>query len=177
VIFRNCDQQRGSVTGIAEQLRGRGFHVLTYDYRGGLAPGKNWSETRQSDMVDLHAWLVRQPGVDSTRLVAIGGSCGVQAALTFAQQFGQNVRAVVLMSGPAQPNQLAFLRSAAEGPAVFGLASLPEGAPHYIEEIVAASKHKATRTVIIEKAAHGTFILEDTPIARMVLDWLDQLIR
>lgn len=41
VLFRNCDQNRGSMQGFARQLAERGAHVVVYDYRGGAAAGRS----------------------------------------------------------------------------------------------------------------------------------------
>ena len=49
VLFRNCDQGRASMDAFARKLAARGAHVVAYDYRGGEAAGRSWSETRNGD--------------------------------------------------------------------------------------------------------------------------------
>jgi dienelactone hydrolase len=171
VIFRNCDETRGSVAAFATALQARGVSVVTYEYRTGDAPGKTYRETRLSDMEDVHDWLVRQAGVQSTRLAAIGGSCGVLAALDFARRYAPDVRAAVVMSGGGDEQQRAFVRSAAHL-AVFGIGSRPEGAPELIDAITNASSNPATRRVMLEERRHGTFMLDDAATRDSVIAWL-----
>lgn len=177
VIFRNCDAPLSSVRGIAERLRSAGFHALAYDYRRGLAAGKSWRETREADLEDVHAWLIAQPGIDTTRLVSIGGSCGAELALAFAQRFAPHVRGVVVMSGPSRPDQHAFIGSASAWLAVLGIVSIPEGAPTNIDDPVNASTHPATAKITLRHRAHGTFMLDDRATADSVISCLLQRIR
>src|SRR5262245_6868903 len=82
VLFRNCDEERGSLDGFAAHLAERGIHVVTYDYRSkNPGSGAQWFENRIDDMRAVHDWLVKQESVDKTRLVTAGGSCGVSMAL------------------------------------------------------------------------------------------------
>ncbi len=68
MLFRNCDQRRASMGAFARKLAARGAHVIVYDYRGGEAAGRSWSDTRLGDAERVHEWLASQSGVDRTRL-------------------------------------------------------------------------------------------------------------
>src|SRR5690349_179636 len=111
VIFKNCDQPRSSVDRLARKLATRGLHVVAYDYREGSPPaGKTWRVWRIDDADDALRWLFAQPRVDTTRVVALGGSCGSQVALDVAaRRSRQMTGVVVLSSGPPDSATKAFL--------------------------------------------------------------------
>jgi dienelactone hydrolase len=122
-------------------------------------------------MEDVHDWLARQPGVTSTRLAAIGGSCGVQAALTFARRYAPDLRAAIVTSGGADEDLHGFVRTASHL-AILGIGSRPEGAPELIDDITRVSPHPATRRLMLEERRHGTFILDDPTMRATALAWL-----
>jgi len=175
VLFRNCDQRRASMDGFARKLAARGAHVVVYDYRGGEAAGRSWSETRSGDANRVYDWLASQPGVDRTRLGVVGGSCGVALALDFASSHAEQVKGIVLLSGPSDSTQRAFIaRSSSIG--VLGAASVEEGAAvGYIQPVVRASSNKASRMVVLHGAGHGTEIFKGSAsFEATALDWLDR---
>jgi dienelactone hydrolase len=171
VIFRNCDQNRSSVADFAAALQARGVSVITYEYRSGLAAGKSYRETRVSDSEDVHDWLIRRQGVDAHRLAALGGSCGVLAAMDFARRFSPDVRAAVIMSGGGDQSQQTFVRDASHL-AIFGIGSRPEGAPELIDSLTSASSNPATRRIMLEERAHGTLMLDLPATRKSVIDGL-----
>lgn len=171
VLFRNCDQTRESVAGFAAALQARGVSVISYEYRNGQAPGMSYRETRVSDAQSVREWLVRQPGIDAHRLAALGGSCGVLAALDFARSASPDVRAAVVMSGGGDDGQRKFIQSAPHL-AIFGIGSRPEGAPEYIDLITSASSNPATRRIMLEERVHGTFMLDQPATRESVIAWL-----
>lgn len=173
VIFRNCDRDRTSLDTFAQQLVALGIHTVTYDYRAAEAPGLGWRETRLRDAEAVASWLVKQPGVDSTRLIAIGGSCGVALALDFAQHHIPTPRGLILLSGPSDPAQRTFV-ARTPGMAIFGGASQAEGAavPN-IDSVVRASANTASRLLTPANGGHGTEMLTFTPDFRVaVLAWI-----
>jgi len=173
VLFRNCDQTRAGMDGFARKLAGRGAHVVVYDYRGGAAPGRSWRDTRSGDADRVESWLSSQPRVDRTRLAAVGGSCGVMLALDFAAAHAQHVRGIVILSGPSDSTQHAFI-ARTPGIAVLGAASVEEGAAvGYIEPVVKASTNPTSRMVVLRGAGHGTDIFKGSaPFETTALDWL-----
>jgi dienelactone hydrolase len=173
VFFRNCDLGRASMDGFARALAGRGAHVIVYDYRGAQAAGRSWRDTRNGDADRIHRWLIAQRGVDSTRLAAVGGSCGVSLAIDFAARHATHVKGIVILSGPSDSTQRAFVaRTPSLG--VLGAASVEEGAAvGYIEPVVKASPNKVSRMVVLHGAGHGTEILKGSAeFAATALDWL-----
>jgi dienelactone hydrolase len=173
VLFRNCDQRRMSMDGFARKLAARGVHVVVYDYRGGQASGRSWTETRSGDAGRVHEWLASQSGVDRTRLGAVGGSCGVALALDFAASHAGQVKGIVILSGPSDSAQRAFV-ARTPGIAVLGAASVEEGAAvGYIQPVVEASTNKASRMVVLHGAGHGTGIFQGSAsFEATALDWL-----
>jgi dienelactone hydrolase len=175
VLFRNCDQKRASMDGFARKLAERGAHVIVYDYRSGLAEGRSWRDTRNGDADRVHAWLASKPGVDRTRLAAVGGSCGVALTVDFAVNHADQVKGIIILSGPSDSAQRAFIaRTPRIG--VLGAASVEEGpaAVANIEPVVKASANKASRMVVLQGAGHGTEILKGSAaFEKTALDWLD----
>ncbi|MBW8769416.1 MAG: alpha/beta hydrolase fold domain-containing protein [Gemmatimonadetes bacterium] len=175
VLFRNCDQGRASMNGFAGKLAARGAHVIVYDYRVAEAAGRSWRETRSGDADRVYDWLASQPGVDRTRLGVVGGSCGVALALDFAAHHAEQVRGIVILSGPSDAAQRAFIaRTPSIG--VLGAASVEEGAAvGYVQPVVAASTNRASRMVVLRGAGHGTEIFKgSTSFEATTLDWLDE---
>ena len=173
VLFRNCDQRRMSMDGFARKLAARGAHVIVYDYRGGEAAGRSWSDTRIGDADRVHAWLLAQSGVDRTRLAVAGGSCGVALALDFAARHAEQVKGIVILSGPSDSTQRAFI-ARTPGIGVLGAASVEEGAAvGYIQPVVEASRNRASRMVVLHGAGHGTEIFKGSAsFEATALDWL-----
>jgi dienelactone hydrolase len=171
VLFRNCDERRASMDGFARKLAARGAHVTVYDYRGGEAAGRSWRDTRSADADRVGAWLASQPGVDKTRLAAVGGSCGVGLTLDFAMTHAAQMKGIVILSGPSDSAHRAFItRSPKIG--VLGASSVAEGAGGYIEPVVKASPNKASR-MVVTPTGHGTEILKvNATFETTALDWL-----
>lgn len=173
LLFRNCDQRRASMDAFARKLASRGAHVIVHDYRAGQVAGRSWQDTRSGDADRVLGWLSSQTGVDHARLGAVGGSCGVTLALDFAAGHARQVRGIVILSGPSDSAQRAFIaRSPHIG--VLGAASVEEGAAvGYIEPVVKASANKASRMVVLHGAGHGTEILKGSAsFEATALDWL-----
>jgi dienelactone hydrolase len=173
MLFRNCDQGRASVDAFARKLAARGAHVIVYDYRDGEAAGRSWKDTRSADADRVHAWLTSQPGVDRAHLGVVGGSCGVALALDFAALHADQVKGIVILSGPSDSTQRTFItRTPSIG--VLGAASVEEGAAvGYIEPVVRASTNSASRMVVLHGAGHGTEIFKGSAtFEATALDWL-----
>lgn len=170
VIFRNCDQGRAGVDEFARALSARGVHVVAHDYRSGLAAGRDWRTTRGGDADRVHDWLVAQPNVDRSRLVVIGGSCGVSLALDFATTHATTVRGLVILSGPSDSLHRVHV-ARTPSLAVLGAASVEEGAAAgYIEPVVKASPNPASRMEVL----HGADIFKGSATFRQsALTWIE----
>ena len=172
IVFRNCDQRRGSVDAFALKLRDAGAHVIVYDYRSGLTPGKDWLETRLEDAGAIHDWLVRQPGVDSLRMATIGGSCGAQLALQFAMIAAPRVKAAIILSGPSSDDAKAFVARAPHL-AVLAVASAGENSEQNVKPVADSSRNPHSRLVVLPGRSHGTnMLVEPTGLDATALAWL-----
>lgn len=177
IIFRNCDRDRTSLDAFAARLSEKGIHTLTWDYRGGLASGLSWGQTRVRDAEAAATWLLRQPGVDAQKLVAIGGSCGVGLALDFISQHSPTPLGVVVLSGPSDPDERAFLSKNPQV-AVFGGASQAEGAAvPYIDSIVRSSSNPANQFLTPADGGHGTEMLKRQEFESVVMQWIEARFR
>jgi len=173
LLFRNCDQGRASMDGFARKLAARGAHVTVHDYRNVSAAGRSWRATRSGDADRVLAWLVSHPGVDDSRVAALGGSCGVSLVLDFAAAHAERIKGIVILSGPSDSAHRAFIaRTRHIG--VLGAASVEEGAAvGYIEPVVEASANASSRMVVLKGAGHGTEILKGSAqFETVALDWL-----
>ena len=172
ILFRNCDQNRQANHAFAEKLRDRGIHVVSYEYRNGVIAGRDWQGTRADDAKSIRAWLALSTSVDTARLGAVGGSCGVQVALQFAMAFAPHVKAAVILSGPHSQEQRAFVARTA-GFSVLAVASEGEGSEQYMKPIAQASRHPQSRLVVLAGRSHGMLMLSDaTGLEPEVLRWL-----
>ena len=89
---------------IADTLARRGIAVLRLDDRGiGESGGRFAGSTTADfagDVIDALAWLRRQPGIDTTRLILLGHSeGGIIAPMVALRE--PSVAALVLLAGPA----------------------------------------------------------------------------
>src|SRR5215472_16035141 len=88
LLLHQCNMDRHAWDGIAKDLAGEGFHVLTVDYRGyGDSGGEKYANADQrrasmkekwpGDVDAAFGFLMAQKGVDKSRVGAGGASCGV----------------------------------------------------------------------------------------------------
>jgi dienelactone hydrolase len=90
LLLHQCNMDRHAWDGLADDLAGNGFHVLTVDFRGFGESGGSKStdpDTRAaerkkwpSDVDTAFEYLTRQKGVDQSRIAVGGASCGVTQA-------------------------------------------------------------------------------------------------
>ena len=113
------------------------------------------------------------PGIDRTRLAAVGGSCGVTLTLDFAAKHADQMKGIVILSGPGDSAQRAFIaRSPRIG--VLGATSDADGPGGVanVEPIVKASASKASRMFVLP-TGHGMDILKaNTAFEKTALDFL-----
>src|SRR5215207_8432128 len=113
VLLHQCNQDRRAWSAFASRAAGRGYHVITMDYRGfGESEGpRNPDAAEQQSTVaqkwpgDVDAaftWLQAQPGVDKNRIGAAGASCGVNQAVLLSSRHPE-VKSLALLSGGVTP--------------------------------------------------------------------------
>ena len=94
-------------------------------------------------------------------------------ALDFATRHAEQIRGIIILSGPSDSAQRAVIaRSPHIG--VLAAASVEEGAGGAnVEQVIKASKSKASRMVLLKGAGHGTDIFKGSAsFEATALDWL-----
>ncbi len=193
LLFLNmCDPTRDQTAWIdvATALADKGYHILTFDYRGfGHSGGERprnlrsvdeampyWREHWMSDVQTAYDTLISQEGVGSSGMGIAGASCGVFMGLEFAI-WHPNIKSLVLLGGPTEKSQREQLSDMSEVPIL--LISGDERGPNEIrgtlewsDEVFAASNHPDTRILKYKTDTHGTKIFEHHPATeRMIVDW------
>jgi dienelactone hydrolase len=134
LLLHQCDEQRKIWDALGPRLAAAGITTLSFDHRGyGESPGTPWNKLPNADLAtqmttvwpgdidSAFALLSRQPGVDTTRMGAAGGSCGVNNAVQLARRHA-NVKALALLAGPTDRDGRLFLEGA-NAPPVFAAAA------------------------------------------------------
>lgn len=193
LLFLNmCDPSRDHKEweGVAMALADKGYHVLTFDYRGfGQSGGHRptnlrsvdeampyWRKHWMPDVQKVYDTLVSQDGVDSANMGIAGASCGVFMGLEFAIE-NRNIKSLVFLGGPTEKSQRDQLANMSDIPIL--LISGDERGPNEIrgtlewsDEVFQASDHPDTRLLKYKTVTHGTKIFEHHPSTeQMVVDW------
>lgn len=122
LLLHQCDHDRKIWDGLAEELAGAGFHVLTFDLRGfGESGGEphNGKTGPIEPPQEMQKWpgdidvalkyLESQPGVKPGLVGVGGGSCGVDNAIKAGMRHPE-VKSLVLLAGPTDLKGRQFLR-------------------------------------------------------------------
>lgn len=182
VLLHMCNSDRSAWTGLAHQLAARGIHSLALDYRGyGNSGGERPVRREVRDEkwpgdVDAAFELLRsKPGVDSTRMGAAGGSCGVHEAIQLARRHPGEVQALVLLAGTTDPAGSDFL---AQNPwlPVLGSASLDDGqAVDLMRWTMEFSSNEENRFLEYDHGGHGTEMFSaHQDLEPAIVDWFAQ---
>jgi tetratricopeptide (TPR) repeat protein len=126
------------------------------------------------DIDAAHGFLVSQPGVDSTRVGAAGGSCGVAHAVRLARRH-REVRSLVLLAGPLDPEGVRFIQDATWLP-IFGAAAADDqydnDFPTVMQWIGELSGNPRNRFSGFNDGKHGTEIFGPHPeLVTQIVDW------
>jgi dienelactone hydrolase len=182
LLLHQCNMDRHAWDGLAEDLAGNGFNVLTVDFRGfGESGGEKFTDPAQrrtamqkwpADVDAAYAYLTSQKGVDQTRVAVGGASCGVTQSSDLAARHPE-IKALMLLSGMASDAAKTYIASNASLP-VFGAASEGDtGAAKGIQEAVAASKAPKSTVKIYPGTEHGVPMFAKNPeLEPMIVAWL-----
>jgi len=198
LLFLNmCDPSRDQDewSGVATTLASRGYHVLTFDYRGfGQSGGERptnlrsvdeampfWREHWMSDVRLAFDTLVSQEGVDAETIGIAGASCGVFMGLEFSIE-NRDVKSLVFLGGPTDKSQRDKLATMSDIPIL--LISGDERGPNetrgtleWSDEVFSASTNPDTRILKYKTVTHGTKIFEHHPVTeQMVVEWFSKTI-
>jgi alpha-beta hydrolase superfamily lysophospholipase len=181
LLLHQCNMDRHAWDGLAEELAGNGFNVLTFDYRGSA------KAEAANPPIRIHALRSGRSGpamwmrplhtspsrrAYQTRIAVGGASCGVTQSSDLAARH-HDIRALLLLSGMASDAAKAYLASNASLP-VFGAASEGDtGAAKGIQEAVAASKDPKSMVKIYAGTEHGVPMFAKNPdLEPMIVEWL-----
>jgi dienelactone hydrolase len=185
LLLHQCNMDRHSWDGLANDLANAGFHVLTFDFRGfgetgdkaadAAARRTQMSEKWPRDVDAAYDYLVSQNGVDKSRIALGGASCGVTQAANAATRH-HDVKALLMLSGPAGDAGNAYIGQT-PALAVFGAAtdkdSLVATSAQSVTQAREASKHPDSRLKIYPGTEHGTPMFEkNADLEPMVVAWL-----
>jgi dienelactone hydrolase len=179
VLFHQCDGAgRQSWGSVPRALAGAGFHVLTFDNRGvgESAHGREAPNTIAGDADAAYSWLAWQPGVDKTRMAAMGSSCGVGSAtnLTIAHP---DVRALVLISGGVGSNAMAQIKKTPTI-AIFGVGATGDPMVANLPDAVRISTHALSTMKRYEGSVHGVaLLLKDRELSPAIVRWLQSVMK
>jgi dienelactone hydrolase len=184
LLLHQCNRDRTAWSGLAAAAAARGFHVLTFDFRGyGESGGPRFASFQEQqptiaekwpgDVDAAYAWLVSQTGVNRDRVGIAGASCGVSQAVLAARRHPE-VRTVVLLSGGTTAEGREYLKQAAGMP-VLAAASRNDGdAVNAMRWWLAWSRHPASRFMEFKAAGHGTDMFGvERSLQPAILDWFD----
>jgi dienelactone hydrolase len=184
LLLHQCNMDRHAWDDLAKDLAGKGFHVLTVDYRGyGESGGehysagdrpKDWQAKWHDDVDAAYSYLLEQKGVDKSRVTAGGASCGVTQSSDLAARH-QEIKALMLLSGSASDAAKAYIAANASI-RVFGAASEGDaGAAKGIKDAVESSKNPQATLKIYPGKEHGVPMFAKNPdLEPMIVAWLDK---
>jgi dienelactone hydrolase len=177
LLLHQCNMDRHAWDGLAEDLAGNGFNVLTIDFRGFGESGDQSERAAgrpkwPSDVDAAYAYLTSQKGVDQTRVAVGGASCGVTQSADLAVRHPE-IKALMLLSGMASDAAKTYLAGNSSLP-VFGAASEGDtGAAKGIQEAVAASKDPKSTVKIYPGTEHGVpMFAKNAELEPMIVAWL-----
>jgi dienelactone hydrolase len=183
LLLHQCNMDRHAWDGLAKDLAGAGFHVLTVAYRCyGDSGGQRYKDEAQQraltqekwpgDVDAAYAYLIGRKGVDKSRLAAGGASCGVTQSSNLATR-RHEIKALVWLSGAASDEAKAYIGSI-RGLFVFGAAS--EGdtdAAKAIRAAVETSKNPQSLLKIYSGSEHGVPMFGKNPdLEPLIVSWL-----
>ncbi len=182
LLLHQCNMDRHAWDGLANDLAGNGFKVLTIDYRGFGESGGSKSTDPDTRAANRQKWpgdvdaafeyLTKQKGVDQTRIAVGGASCGVTQSSDLAARHHE-IRALMILSGQASDAAKAYIAGNPSLP-VFGAASEGDtNAAKGIREAVAESKDPKSVLKIYPGTEHGVPMFAKNPeLEPMIVAWL-----
>ncbi|MEO7271165.1 MAG: alpha/beta fold hydrolase [Vicinamibacterales bacterium] len=187
LLLHMCNTTRKSWEPLGPQLAAAGIHALAVDYRGfgesggdrfdALAPPvaqRAVTEQWPGDVDAAYAFLLAQLGVDTSRIGAAGGSCGVVQAVGLARRH-PNVRSLALLAGPLDPAGLMFL-TGTPGLPLFAAAAaddrFDDSRPDVMQWLLAMSGNPRNTFSGFTDGGHGTEIFGPHPeLPKQMVAW------
>jgi dienelactone hydrolase len=182
LLLHQCNMDRHAWDGLAADLAAGGINVLTFDNRGFGESGGSKSTDPDTRTAERKKWpadvdatfdyLIKQKGVDPSRVAVGGASCGVTLSSDLAARH-HDIRALLLLSGMASDAAKAYIASNPSLP-VFGAASEGDtGAANGIRAALAESKDPKSVLKIYPGTEHGLPMFAKNPeLEPMIVAWL-----
>ena len=192
LLLHMCNTVRKSWEPVAKELSEKGINALTIDNRGfGESGGprfegasqdvlKQLNEKWPGDFDAAYDFLVAQPGVDKTRIVVGGGSCGVNNALTLAEHH-PDVKTLVLLAGGTDLGGINYIAHKPEMPIFTAAAADDEYNPatlQLMQWFSELSGNPRTKFSGFKDGRHGTEIFGPHPelVQQIVAFLVDTLV-
>ncbi|HTC35764.1 MAG TPA: alpha/beta fold hydrolase [Bryobacteraceae bacterium] len=182
LLLHQCNMDRHAWDGLAADLAAGGINVLTFDNRGFGESGGSKSTDPDTRTAERKKWpadvdaafdyLIKQKGVDASRLAVGGASCGVTLSSDLAAR-RHEIRALMVLSGMASDAAKAYIASNPSLP-VFGAASEGDtGAANGIRAALAESKDPKSVLKIYSGTEHGVPMFAKNPeLEPMIVAWI-----
>ena len=185
LLLHQCNRDRKSWNGLAEQLSASGINVLTLDYRGfGESGGVPHDKATPQELgqeqakwpgdIDVaYRYLISQPGVERNAIGVGGASCGVNNSIQAAIRHPE-VRSLVLLSGDTNYDGREYLRRDKKTPAFFAYAKDDEFPPSVlaIEWLYSITADPGKKLVYYPNGGHGSEIFSAHPeLMTQITDW------
>jgi dienelactone hydrolase len=189
LMLHQCNADRKVYDALASDLAGKGFHVLTVDFRGfgesqgdklqGPAAQKAMLETWPGDVDAAYQFLTSQPGTEAHHTGALGASCGVNQAVQLAVRH-PDVSSLVLLSGGTNPAGVQFLETHKSVP-VLTAASDDDGGGGMtltMKGIAAFSGDSKSRMIRYDTGGHGAAMFAPHPdLPQQIVAWFEQTVK
>lgn len=185
LLLHQCNGDRHGWDGLAADMAAAGIHVVTIDNRGfGESGGKRFdtltadenAAVRQKwpgDFDLAYEFLLSRPGVDKTQIGAGGASCGVDNATHLAHRHPE-VKTLVLLSGPADDETIAFVKSATWMPILSAAAEGDGDMLPTMRWIMGFARNPEDELLAYKGTEHGTVMFKVHPeLPAAILQWYE----
>jgi len=176
VLAHMLGSSQSAWSPIVGDIVDKGFHVLTFDFRGHGASGGSGRDPSHADL-DLAAAVAKLRSLGATRILIVGASMGGTAAIKVAAT--ENLAGVVSISGPAKIDALDAAAAAPKlrEPVLFIVGRGDD--VRYTDAartLYAAAPQPKILEVIDGTSAHGTDLLSEPKVSsrvkKLILDFL-----
>jgi len=174
LLMHQCNMDRHAWDGLAGDLAAAGINVLTFDTRGFGESGGTKAERDKwaADTDAAYEVLLKEKGVDPSRIAVGGASCGVTLSSDLAARHPE-IKALMILSGRASDAAKAHIASDT-ALAVFGAASEGDAAAAQgIRDAEGASKNPKSVLKIYEGTEHGVpMFTKHAELEPMIITWV-----
>ncbi|GJL94037.1 MAG: hypothetical protein DHS20C05_04420 [Hyphococcus sp.] len=188
LLLNMCDPQADMThwDGVAAKLQDKGFHVLTFDYRGfGESEGEKLKGTSQAEVIQIwrdewltdveaaYSLLASQSGVTSEAIGVAGASCGTFLGLEFILTH-PNVKAFASLGGPVDDSLISRLEKNKTTIPMLLIGASEGLTLDWSDRVFNVSQNQRTQLTKYKFVKHGTDILFEVPeVENQIADWFE----